>query len=176
MEKLLQRFLNNDSNANGHADHGVVACAQEAHHFHIKPHLRWCLHWDTTTFSAGNPIFHKTRSTSFESMMMCFPSLGTSYHIMCSRNKCFNLNYTPRTSFIIFSHLLRSTKSNEAFPILSASKNKLKKDYLFADLSNNIGQVRLYNKAIKIEGNKTSENKNKGCDRRSCQKAERKKL
>ena len=139
VKTLLQRLLNSDSHGNGHTDHGVVTSAQEAHHFHIKPHLRWCLHWDTTTFSAGNPIFHKTRSTSFESMMMCFPSLGTSYHIMCSRNKCFNLNYTPRTSFIIFSHLLRSTKSNEAFPILSASKNKLKKDFLFADLSNNIG-------------------------------------
>ena len=136
---LLQSLFNSNSHGDGHTDHGVVTCAQEAHHFHIKPHLRWCLHWDTTTFSAGNPIFHKTRSTSFESMMMCFPSLGTSYHIMCSRNKCFNLNYTPRTSFIIFSHLLRSTKSNEAFPILSASKNKLKKDFLFADLSNNIG-------------------------------------
>ena len=138
-EILLAGLFNSNGHGNGHTDHGVVTCAQEAHHFHIKPHLRWCLHWDTTTFSAGNPIFHKTRSTSFESMMMCFPSLGTSYHIMCSRNKCFNLNYTPRTSFIIFSHLLRSTKSNEAFPILSASKNKLKKDFLFADLSNNIG-------------------------------------
>ena len=32
---LLQAFLNSDSHGNGHADHGVVACAQEAHHFHV---------------------------------------------------------------------------------------------------------------------------------------------
>ena len=28
--KLLQGLLNSDSHGNGHADHGVVACAQEA--------------------------------------------------------------------------------------------------------------------------------------------------
>ena len=33
---LLQAFLNSNSNANGHADHGVVTSAQEAHHFHAK--------------------------------------------------------------------------------------------------------------------------------------------
>ena len=109
-EILLASFFNSNSHGNGHTDHGVVACAQEAHHLNIKPHLRWCLHWDTTTFSAGNPIFHKTRSTSFESIMMCFPSLGTSYHIMCSRNKCFNLNYTPSH---IFYHLFTSFKINQ---------------------------------------------------------------
>ena len=27
---LLQGFLNSDSHGNGHADHGVVACTQEA--------------------------------------------------------------------------------------------------------------------------------------------------
>ena len=29
--KLLQRLLNSNSHGNGHADHGVVTCAQEAH-------------------------------------------------------------------------------------------------------------------------------------------------
>ena len=33
--KLLQRLLNSNSNANGHADHGVVTCAQEAHHLNV---------------------------------------------------------------------------------------------------------------------------------------------
>ncbi len=33
---LLQRFLNCNSHGNGSADHGVVAHAQEAHHFHVK--------------------------------------------------------------------------------------------------------------------------------------------
>ena len=35
---LLQRFLNSNSHGNGGADHGVVAHAQEAHHFHVGRH------------------------------------------------------------------------------------------------------------------------------------------
>ena len=33
---LLQRLLNSNSHGNGHTDHGVVACAQEAHHLNMK--------------------------------------------------------------------------------------------------------------------------------------------
>ena len=32
---LLQSLFNSDSHGNGHADHGVVTSAQEAHHFHV---------------------------------------------------------------------------------------------------------------------------------------------
>ena len=39
-ELLLQSLFNSNSHGNGHADHGVVACAQEAHHFHVKSALR----------------------------------------------------------------------------------------------------------------------------------------
>ena len=35
---LLQRFLNSNSHGNGSADHGVVAHAQEAHHFNVGRH------------------------------------------------------------------------------------------------------------------------------------------
>ena len=35
---LLQRFLNSNGHGNGSADHGVVAHAQEAHHFHVGRH------------------------------------------------------------------------------------------------------------------------------------------
>ena len=31
--RLLQSLLNSNGHSDGHADHGVVACAQEAHHF-----------------------------------------------------------------------------------------------------------------------------------------------
>jgi len=34
---LLLGLLNSDSHGNGHADHGVVACAQEAHHLNGLP-------------------------------------------------------------------------------------------------------------------------------------------
>ena len=33
---LLQRLLNSNSHGNGHTDHGVVACAQEAHHLDVR--------------------------------------------------------------------------------------------------------------------------------------------
>ena len=35
---LLQSFFHSNSNTNGHTDHGVVTCAQEAHHFHVSGH------------------------------------------------------------------------------------------------------------------------------------------
>jgi len=34
--ELLQSFLNSNSDRDSHTDHRVVACAQEAHHFHMK--------------------------------------------------------------------------------------------------------------------------------------------
>ena len=90
--RLLQAFLNSDSNAHGHTDHGVVACAQEAHHFHVKSACRRLFACGAGTFGAGSPTFRKTRSTSPESGMLCFPSRGLSYHITCSRNKTFELS------------------------------------------------------------------------------------
>ena len=33
---LLQAFLNSNSHGNGHADHGVVTCTQEAHHLNVS--------------------------------------------------------------------------------------------------------------------------------------------
>ena len=88
-EILLQSLFNSNSHGNGHADHGVVTCAQEAHHLNVKSACRRLCACGAGTFGAGSPTFHKTRSTSHESSMLCFPSMGTSYHIMCSRNKVF---------------------------------------------------------------------------------------
>ena len=34
-ELLLQGLLNSNSHGNGHTDHGVVTCAQEAHHLNV---------------------------------------------------------------------------------------------------------------------------------------------
>ena len=87
--ELLQAFLNSNSHGNGHTDHGVVACAQEAHHFHVKSACRRLFACGATAFGTGSPTFRKTRSTSLESGILCFPSTGTSYHINCSRNKMF---------------------------------------------------------------------------------------
>ncbi len=35
-EDELQGLSHSNSHGDGHADHGVVACAQETHHFHVK--------------------------------------------------------------------------------------------------------------------------------------------
>ena len=89
---LLQSLFDSNSHGNGHTDHGVVTSAQEAHHFHVKSACRRLFACGAGTFGAGSPAFHKIRSTSQESSMLCFPSMGTSYHIDCSRNKTFELN------------------------------------------------------------------------------------
>ena len=85
----LQSLFDSNSHGNGHADHGVVTCAQEAHHLNVKSACRRLFACGAGTFGGGSPTFHKIRSTSQESSMLCFPSMGTSYHIMCSRNKVF---------------------------------------------------------------------------------------
>ena len=40
VKTLLQGLLNSNSHGNGHTDHGVVTCAQEAHHLNVKSALR----------------------------------------------------------------------------------------------------------------------------------------
>ena len=102
---LLQAFFNSDSHGNGHTDHRVVACAQEAHHLNVKSACRRLFACGAGAFWAGSPTFRKTRSTSLESGILCFPSTGTSYHIMCSRNKTFELSWTSH-------HHLPSTTIN----------------------------------------------------------------
>jgi len=92
VKTLLQAFLNSNSHGDGHTDHGVVTCAQEAHHLNVKSACRRLFACGAGTFGAGNQSFRKTRSTSPESGMLCFPSRGLSYHITCSRNKTFELS------------------------------------------------------------------------------------
>ena len=69
---LLQRFLNSHSHGNGSADHGVVAHAQEAHHFHVKSALRRLCGDFSRTFGAVSPTFRKTRDTSIVSIGCAF--------------------------------------------------------------------------------------------------------
>ena len=37
---LLQRFFDGNCDRDSHTDHGVVACAQEAHHLNVKSACR----------------------------------------------------------------------------------------------------------------------------------------
>ena len=60
---LLHSLFNSNSHGDSHADHGVVTCAQEAHHFNVKIHLRWLLYCGATGFEAVSQYFRKTVST-----------------------------------------------------------------------------------------------------------------
>ena len=61
---LLQSLFHSHSHGNGSADHGVVAHAQEAHHFHVKSALRRLCACGARLFRAANPTFHKSGNTS----------------------------------------------------------------------------------------------------------------
>lgn len=105
---LLQRLLNSNRHGNGHPDHGVVACAQEAHHFHVKIHLRWILYWGTTTFWAGSPVIRKTSSTSTGIKWCVFPWWGYSITSIVHETRCFDLIKHRIASFSYLYHLLTS--------------------------------------------------------------------
>ena len=67
VKTLLQAFLNSNSHRNGHTDHGVVACAQEAHHFHVKSACR-------RLFACGTMSFHvisQIRTHIVSEFVMC---------------------------------------------------------------------------------------------------------
>ena len=61
---LLQRFLNSNSHTDGSTDHGVVAHAQKAHHFHVKSACRRLCACGARLFRAANPTFHQSGNTS----------------------------------------------------------------------------------------------------------------
>ena len=60
----LQSLFHSHGHGNGSTDHGVVAHAQEAHHFNIKSALRRLCACGARLFRAANPTFHKSGNTS----------------------------------------------------------------------------------------------------------------
>ncbi len=123
--KLLHCFLNRNSHGNGHADHRVVACAQEAHHFHVKSACRRLCACGAGTFGAGSPTFRKTRSTSPESVCCAFPlGLILSHHLF-TKQDVLTFLYNSHHHFFIFHH-----RSSSLIICLSTrhqkKKNKIK--------------------------------------------------
>ena len=53
---LLQGLLNSNSHGNGHTDHGVVTCAQEAHHLNVQAAKRRLLCCSATGFAYLIPM------------------------------------------------------------------------------------------------------------------------
>ena len=68
----LQSFFHSHSHGNGSADHGIVAHAQEAHHFHVKSALRRLCGDFSRTFGAVSPTFRKSGDTSIVSIGCAF--------------------------------------------------------------------------------------------------------
>ena len=64
---LLQRFLNSNSHGDGHTDHGVVASAQEAHHFHVKSACRRLFAWGARSFY----VISQIRTHIVSGFVMC---------------------------------------------------------------------------------------------------------
>jgi hypothetical protein len=54
--ELLAAFLNSNSHGNGHADHGVVTSAQEAHHLNVQAAKRRLLCCSATGFAYLIPM------------------------------------------------------------------------------------------------------------------------
>ena len=118
---LLQRFLNCNSHTDSSADHGVVAHAQEAHHFHVKSACRRLCACGARLFRAANTTFHKSGNTSLIPIECAFLTgciishlLFTKQGLLTKLNTFFHL-----LSFsIIFYHLciilsLRGGKANQ---------------------------------------------------------------
>ena len=61
---LLLALSNSDSHGDGSADHGVVAHAQKAHHFHGRNRLWRFLNWGTRVPEEVSLSFLNARHTS----------------------------------------------------------------------------------------------------------------
>ena len=82
---LLQRFLNGNSHGNGSADHGVVAHAQEAHHFHVKSACRRLCACGARLFLAESPTFRKSGDTSIVSIECAFLTAHILSHLLFTK-------------------------------------------------------------------------------------------
>ena len=100
--ELLLGFFDGNGHGDSHADHGVVTCAQEAHHFDVKSACRRLCACGAGTFRAGSPTFSKTRSTSHESRMLCFPSWAFLTTSSVQETICLSFLYKP---FVLLSRV-----------------------------------------------------------------------
>ena len=115
----LQSLFHGHSHGNSSTDHGVVAHAQEAHHFHVKSTLRRLCGDFSRAFGAVSPSFRKTRGTSIVSIECAFL---TGTHLITSsvhETSPFDLIEHPSSSFYISPHLpSRSKKRKISFCFL----------------------------------------------------------
>ena len=114
---LLERFRDCNRDSDGGADHGVVAHAQEAHHFHVKSAWRRLCACGAGTFWAGSPTFRKTRSTSPESVCCAFPlGLILSHHLF-TKQDVLTFLYNSHHHFFICHHRSSSPIISYHLPI-----------------------------------------------------------
>ena len=99
--QLLLAFSNCNSAGHGHTDHGVVACAQEAHHLHIKSACRRLCHWAARVSAEVIISFYLVANTASSPRMMWF--LFSIVQILSFVN-FGEVNRPFRTSFNLFQH------------------------------------------------------------------------
>ena len=81
---ILSLFHGN-SHGNGSTDHGVVAHAQEAHHFHVKSACRRLCACGARLFCAANPTFHKSGNTSLIPIECAFLTSRILSHLLSTK-------------------------------------------------------------------------------------------
>ena len=106
IKKLLLALRNSHGHSDGGADHGVVAHAQEAHHFHGRNRLWRFLNWGTRVPEEVSLSFLNARHTSIFIAWYAFFIGGILSYDLFRKPDVW-------TKLYIFAHLLSPLKNNE---------------------------------------------------------------
>ena len=102
---LVQCFVNCDCDSHRCADHGVIAHAEEAHHFHGHSTNRWSVETLAGTSGRGTLISCILENTSVAKRALCFDYNGIISHDLFTKQLGSELKYTLERLFYIFEHL-----------------------------------------------------------------------
>ena len=105
---LVQCFVNRDCDCNRCADHGVVAHAEEAHHFHGHSTNRWSVETLAGTSGRGTLISCILENTSVAKRALCFDYNDIISHDLFTKQWGSALKYTLEQLFYISAHLGRT--------------------------------------------------------------------
>ena len=102
---LIDCLVNRDCDSHRCADHGVIAHAEEAHHFHGHSTNRWSVETLAGTSGRGTLISCILENTSVAKRALCFDYNGIISHDLFTKQLGSELKYTLERLFYIFEHL-----------------------------------------------------------------------
>ena len=102
---LIECFVNCNRDSDRCADHGVIAHAEEAHHFHGHSTNRWSVETLAGTSGRGTLISCILENTSVAKRALCFDYNGIISHDLFTKQWGSELKYTLERLFYIFEHL-----------------------------------------------------------------------